>query len=69
MDIKMPTMDGYEATQLIKKMRPHLSIIAQTAYTTHEDQEMAMDAGCDDYLSKPFRMEIIYSKIRTWCND
>ena len=53
MDIKMPIMDGYEATKRIKKLRPHLPIVAQTAYSTEEDIKKAIDAGCDDFISKP----------------
>lgn len=53
MDIKMPIMDGYEATKQIKKMRPDLPIVAQTAYSTEEDIKKAIDAGCDDFISKP----------------
>jgi PAS domain S-box-containing protein len=53
MDIKMPVMDGLEATKLIKKIRPELPIIAQTAYAYNEDIEKAKEAGCDDHLSKP----------------
>lgn len=53
MDIKMPVMDGLEATKLIKKIRPELPIIAQSAYAFNEDIEKAKEAGCDDHLSKP----------------
>jgi PAS domain S-box-containing protein len=53
MDIKMPVMDGLEATKLIKQIRPELPIIAQSAYAFNEDIEKAKDAGCDDHLSKP----------------
>ena len=53
MDIKMPIMDGYDATRAIKKIRPDLKIVAQTAYSTEDDIKKALDAGCDDFLSKP----------------
>ena len=53
MDIKLPYLNGYEATQRIKKIRPDLPIIAQTAYAMHEDRKKALDAGCDGYISKP----------------
>ncbi|MEW7291467.1 hybrid sensor histidine kinase/response regulator [Aquimarina sp. 2304DJ70-9] len=53
MDIKMPEMNGYEATRIIKKMNPDLPIIAQTAYSTNEDIKNALNAGCDDFISKP----------------
>ena len=53
MDIKMPVMNGYEAAQKIKQIRPNLPVIAQTAYSTKEDKEKAYNAGCDDFISKP----------------
>ncbi len=55
MDIKMPDIDGLEATRKIKKINPDIAVIAQTAYTFKEDQERAEEAGCDDFLAKPVR--------------
>lgn len=63
MDIKMPVMDGYEATSQIKKLRPELPIIAQTAYSTEEDIERALASGCDDFVSKPVDSEILKPKL------
>ncbi len=53
MDIKMPKMDGYTATKMIKKLRPGLPVIAQTAYAMSENRENAFKAGFDHYISKP----------------
>ena len=53
MDIKMPVMNGFDATQQIKKLRPELPVIAQTAYAMTEDRDKALQSGCNDYLSKP----------------
>jgi PAS domain S-box-containing protein len=53
MDINMPVMDGLEATKNIKKEFPNLPIAAQTAYSTREDKETALNAGCDDFITKP----------------
>jgi len=50
MDLKMPIMNGFEATKLIKEFKPDLPIVAQTAYTTKEDKEKAFTAGCDDFI-------------------
>jgi len=57
MDIKMPDLNGLEATEEIKKNFPDLPIIAQTAYAMEEDEEASLKAGCDDYISKPIRPE------------
>ena len=53
MDIKMPVMDGMEATRQIKEKRPNLPIIALTANAFDSDRQQAMDAGCDAFLAKP----------------
>jgi len=53
MDLKMPIMNGFDATKLIKKFRPCLPIVAQTAYSTKEEKRQAFSAGCDDFISKP----------------
>lgn len=66
MDINMMNMNGYTATKKIKKFRPDLPIIAQTAYAIAGDREKAFDAGCDDYISKPIKKEILMEKIGKW---
>jgi len=53
MDIRMPVMDGIEATKLIKQIEPDLPIIAQTAYTFSEEKNKIMSSGCNGYLAKP----------------
>jgi len=53
MDIKMPIMNGHEATALIKKFRPDLPIIAQTAFALSEDIEQAKELGYFAYMTKP----------------
>lgn len=53
MDIKMPVMDGLEATSRIKDTHPDLPVIALTANAFDSDRMMAKKAGCDDFLSKP----------------
>ncbi|WP_321279344.1 PAS domain S-box protein [Marinifilum fragile] len=57
MDIKMPEMNGYEASMEIKKINPEQNIIAQTAYSTSEDKIKARLAGCSDFISKPISMK------------
>jgi len=60
MDIKMPGMDGLEATKRIRKFNKKIPIIAQTAYALDGDREKTIEAGCNDYISKPVnRAELI----------
>lgn len=58
MDLKMPVMNGFEASKKIKTIRPNLPIIAQTAYSTKEDKEKALLAGCEDFITKPINEEV-----------
>ncbi len=53
MDIQLPKLDGLEASRRIKKIKPNLPIIAQTANALHEDKQRTLSAGCNDYISKP----------------
>lgn len=57
MDVKMPIMNGYEATKMIKKYKPQIPIIIQTAYAMQNEKQKGYDAGCDDYLEKPIKQE------------
>lgn len=66
MDIKMPIMNGFEATKLIKEFRPNLPVIAQTAYSTNEDKKQAFLAGCDDFISKPITKETLNKTIHKY---
>ncbi|MCF8298323.1 MAG: PAS domain S-box protein [Saprospiraceae bacterium] len=63
MDIKMPKMSGYEATRQIRKFNKDVIIIAQTAYALEGDREKAIEAGCDDYVSKPIDKDELFEKI------
>nr|NQU89415.1 response regulator [Bacteroidota bacterium] len=57
MDIRMPVMNGLEATKQIKTINPALPIVAQTAYAMDGDRERSLQAGCDDYISKPINLK------------
>jgi len=69
MDIKMPGMNGYEATTEIKKIKGEIPIIAQTAYTLAEEKEKCLEAGCDDYIPKPIDRQILLKKINKFLDD
>lgn len=68
MDIRMPVMDGIEATKIIKKIRPDLPIIAQTAYAFSEERNTILSIGCDDYLIKPLVKKKVYEIISKYLN-
>ncbi len=57
MDVQMPEINGYEATRLIKEMKPEVPVIAQTAYALAGERDASRRAGCDDYISKPLMMK------------
>lgn len=63
MDIKMPGIDGYEATKRIRAFDKEVKIIAQTAFALTGDHEKALDAGCNDYVSKPISKKDLILKI------
>ncbi len=69
MDIKMPEKSGYEAIREIKSFRKGIPIIAQTAYTLSEDKSKCIEAGCDDYISKPIDIELLFEKINKYFNQ
>lgn len=64
MDLKMPIMDGLEATKEIKNFRKNLPIIALTAYTENEIRNQAMQVGCNDFITKPVGKELLFSKLK-----
>lgn len=63
MDIKMPVMNGVEATREIKLIKPSIPIIATTAFAIPGDREVFLKAGCDDYIPKPIKPEILINLI------
>lgn len=63
MDIKMPEMDGLEATSIIKSKYPNLPVIALTANAFSSDREKAFEAGCSDFLSKPVNSDVCLETI------
>ncbi len=67
MDVQMPEMDGFEATREIRKIEArsggHIPIIAMTAYATEGDRERCLEAGMDDYVSKPISASKLFKAI------
>jgi len=59
MDIKMPVLPGNEAVRQIRYFNNSVYIIAQTAYAYEEDREKAIEAGCDDYITKPLNQDML----------
>lgn len=57
MDIKIPEINGIEATKIIKEADNNIPIVAQTAYAMEEDRDKCLTAGCDDYIAKPINIE------------
>ncbi|MCT4590651.1 MAG: PAS domain S-box protein [Carboxylicivirga sp.] len=63
MDLNMPTMDGFNATEQIKKEHPHIKLIVNTSETSEDIKRRAFSAGCDDFILKPIHAEILSQKI------
>jgi len=66
MDMKMPNMDGIDATHIIKEVYPDTPIVALSAYAFAADVKKAKDAGCSDFLAKPFRIENLRAVIEKY---
>ncbi|OCB72978.1 Signal transduction histidine kinase [Flavobacterium glycines] len=66
MDIKMPVMNGFEAIEQIRPIRPKLPIIAQTAYSSSEDKAKIEKAGFDDYITKPLNRDRLFELINKY---
>ncbi|MBN2747774.1 MAG: response regulator [Bacteroidales bacterium] len=69
MDIRLPKLDGYEATRRIKEFRPNLPIIAQTAYVMNNEKGKVLQAGCDDLITKPIRLNDLISTVARYLAD
>lgn len=63
MDINMPVMDGYEATEQIRKISASVPILAVTAYAYATDEQKILSKGFDGYTAKPINPNILRSKI------
>ena len=63
MDIRMPIMDGIEATTQIKQIDRDIPVIVQTAFTMSSEKEKSFKAGCDDYISKPINIKELFATV------
>lgn len=68
MDMKMPNLDGLDATKIIRELSPGVPIIALTAFAYDHDRKAALEAGCNDFLTKPFTQEKLKETIKKWVN-
>ncbi|MBU4055559.1 MAG: response regulator, partial [Proteobacteria bacterium] len=67
MDVQMPEMDGLEATRLIRKNGfKDIPIVALTAHALVDDREKCLNAGMNDYITKPLKREIVYDMVEKW---
>ena len=69
MDVQMPEMDGFETTKAIRNTEPagkHIPIIAMTAHALQGDRERCLEAGMDDYVSKPINPDILFEMLEKW---
>uniref|UniRef100_UPI003217A4E3 PAS domain S-box protein n=1 Tax=uncultured Draconibacterium sp. TaxID=1573823 RepID=UPI003217A4E3 len=69
MDIKMPEIDGFETTERIRKFNTTVKIIAQTAFALPEDNLKAIEAGCNDFITKPINKKTLLTSINCLCVD
>lgn len=70
MDLSMPEMDGWTATSLIRKDEDTsvIPLIALTAHALPGDRQRAMDAGCDEYITKPMDLDDLVESVQHWVN-
>ena len=69
MDIHLPVMNGYDATQMIKELRADIPVIAQTAFAMPGEKEKCREAGCDGYLSKPIARKALLQMINEFISE
>jgi len=63
MDLKLPEMSGYDASRKIRKILPNVPIIAQSAFALDDEKAEAFNSGCNEYIIKPFKKEVLQTAI------
>ena len=66
MDIRMPEMNGLDATRIIKEVSPSTPVIVLSAYAFEENIRDAKDAGCDEFMAKPFKVEALIEMVKKY---
>ena len=66
MDINMPKLDGIEATRIIKGLFPEIIIVVQTAFILSGEERLCVDAGCDEFITKPIRLKYLLDTINRY---
>jgi len=64
MDIRLPRMDGIEATYKIKEINPEIPVIVQSAYALQSAQDEAIKSGCDEYITKPIKIATLLTLLK-----
>jgi PAS domain S-box-containing protein len=66
MDMRLPGINGFEATKQIKRIRENIPVIAQTAYAMENERQDCIDAGCDHYITKPFDQDLLFGVLNNF---
>jgi two-component system cell cycle response regulator DivK len=71
MDVMLPKLNGFQATQILKQKEEtkHIPVVAITARTGNYDEEMGREAGCDDFITKPFRVAHLRERLYRFLED
>lgn len=67
--MRMPGLSGLDATRQIRQFNREIIIIAQTAYALVGDKELALEAGCNDYITKPLKQEVLAEIFRKYAKE
>ncbi len=69
MDVQLPDIDGLELTRQIKSAEPSLPVIAYTSYAMPGDRDRCLEAGCDEYMSKPIDLDVFFEVVNDFLSD
>ena len=69
MDIRMPEMNGLDATRIIKEVNSSTPVIALSAYAFEENIREAKEAGCDEFMAKPFKVENLIETVKKYLDE